>query len=126
MKVTQMFPDAFLKAEHLGGPLLARVESVATESIFVGSGRQAPAWVMKLSPIRGALGDGLLRDKAGRISLILRKTLAAEIARVLGEDDTAAWARREIVLFPTEADGRATLGARLPIPQPAEAAKPAA
>lgn len=116
MKVKEMFPDRWLKAEHLQGKThLLTIERVTVEGLF---NPETKKYERKF----------VMRFCKKNLPMVVNKTQALALAQITGEDDTDLWPGHQIALSPaTTANGKDTmLVSRPPEVAKAEAALPSA
>jgi hypothetical protein len=108
MKVTELFPGKWLKADDLEGrPQLVTIESV------------------KLEPVEeGKPPKPVLMFRGMTQGLILNKTNGQAIAAFLGEE-ADQWVGKKIVIFPTQAGFQGKMVACIRVRQPKQSAQPA-
>lgn len=88
MKVTDLFPSRFLRAEDLKRPVVVEIQDVGMEEVL-RQGQRQEVPVLRLKGL----------DRA----LVLNRKLAFEIAQAVGTDDIEAWKGRKFVLTTTYA-----------------------
>lgn len=109
MKLSEAFPSNFLKADDLGGKsVTVEISEVTFEEI--GQGRDKENKI--IVAFKG-------KDK----KLIVNKTNANTIAKLVGSDDTDDWAGNRITLTAREVDYQGTpmLAIRVSLQKPASA-----
>ena len=90
MKLDQMFPSKYATGADLNGQAhVMTIDSVRGEKIYSGQGgKQEEKFVLYFV--------------GARKGVILSKTLASQIAAILGTDDTDNWKGQKIQLFPED------------------------
>lgn len=103
MKVTEMYPDKWLKAEHLQGrTITVYVQESTVEQLFnTQAKKKEPKFV--------------LHFYKAKLPMILNKTQALAMARITGEDDSDLWKGHYIALSPATApNGQETIAISKP------------
>jgi hypothetical protein len=121
MKLEQMYPSRYVCGRHLQTPILCKVVDVHQEDMHPRQGVTERKWVMTVERVdpAGKVQSiaGCTRAAAG-YAVILRHTLALQIAEVLQGDDTDSWRGRMIVLESAQAraggEEVTTINARAP------------
>ena len=90
MKVNTMFPSRFLQGKDLQG----RAVTVTIAKIQLESMRPTPQ-----SP---EIEKYVLYTEEGKKGIVLSKTLANQIARVVGSDETDDWLGKKVTLYPEQ------------------------
>ncbi len=110
MKLSEAFPSNFLKADDLGGKnVTVEIDEVTFEEI--GQGRDKEQKI-------------IIAFKGKEKKLIVNKTNANTIAKLIGSDDTDDWPGHRITLTSREVDYQGTpmLAIRVSLQKPASAA----
>jgi hypothetical protein len=88
MKITEMFPSKYVKGEDLGGQAFTvTIAGVAAEK-------------MRPSQASPEVEKYVLYTTEGKKGIILSKTLAQQIARIVASDDTDQWTGKKIKIYP--------------------------
>ncbi len=107
MKVTEMFPARYVKGEHLQKSRLVEIHSVETTELRAGPNKPAERayllWFVDVSTATPARLSGVAYTPRKGHALVLRRTLAQQIADVLGTDETDEWTGKRVVLHPEAA-----------------------
>lgn len=108
--MTEMFPARYVKGEHLQKSRLVEIHQVETTELRAGpnkpSERAYLLWFVDVStgtPVRMHGVAYTLRNGCALHALVLRRTLAQQIADVLGTDETDEWTGKRVVLHPEAA-----------------------
>lgn len=114
--INDLFPRRFVRGRDLRGPILARLTSVGVEVVHPRPGVEEQAYVVRFEhldpktrqsvPLRG-----FRRDRHG-YAVILRRTLAEQIAEVAGAESVEDWNGRVVVLELATMAGKVTIKAR--------------
>ena len=89
MKLDEMFPSRYVKGQDLNG----RAMTVTIERIQLEG--------MRPNPQSPELEKYVLYTTEGKKGIVLSKTLAIQIARILGIDESDEWKGKKVTLFPT-------------------------
>lgn len=88
MKLDQMFPSKYATGADLNGKAhIMTIDGVFSEKMFTGQGGKAE-------------DKFVLYFVGANKGVILSKTLASQIAAILGTDDTDNWKGQKIQIFP--------------------------
>lgn len=114
--INDLFPRRFVRGRDLRGPILARLTSVGVEVVHPRPGVEEQAYVVRFEhldlktrqsvPLRG-----FQRDRDG-YAVVLRRTLAEQIAEATGAESVEDWSRRVVVFEPATVAGKVTIKAR--------------
>ena len=136
MKVNEMFPAKYVKGEHLNKSRLIEIHAVEATELRAGPGKPAERayllWFDDVSSGGPARIPGVAYAAKRGHALVLRNTLAKQIAELVNADDTNDWPGKRVVIYPEQAvvAGRplTLIRARAPKPvvQPAPSASPTA
>jgi len=98
MKVTEMYPDKWLKAEHLQGRTITLyVQDAAVQKVFNTRTKKEEA-------------KFVLYFYKAKLPMILNKTQTMSMVRVTGADDSDMWKGHYVALSPAIApNGEATI-----------------
>lgn len=127
-----MFPARYVRGQDLSAPILATITGIGQEETHPRPGVAEQKYVVTFERLDPKTGEYIQMTSNQRTakgySVILRKTLAEQIAEALQEMDTDKWIGQRIVLMPTRtrAAGRdvLTISARAPkAQQPAQPAE---
>jgi hypothetical protein len=89
MKLNEMFPSRYVKGQDLNG----RAVTVTIERIQLEG--------MRPNPKSPELEKYVLYTTEGKKGIVLSKTIATQIARILGSDESDEWKGKKVTLFPT-------------------------
>ena len=84
MNLTEIFPRRFASGEELSQPITVTVSGVTLESMYSGNGQ--------------TVEKPVLYFKETRKGVVLCKTLAYQVADILGSTDTNTWVGQQITL----------------------------
>ena len=88
MKLEEMFPSRYVKGQDLQGrDLIVTIASVQSER-------------MRPNPQSPELQKFVLYTVEGKKGVVLSKTLASQIARAMGNDDSDDWTGKKVTLYP--------------------------
>jgi hypothetical protein len=127
MKVSEMFPARFMRGQDLSAPILVQLTAIEREEVHPRPGVSEQKYVLRFERIdprsaKPAPMPNVARAHNG-YGVILRKSLAQQIAAALGTDETDEWVGKRIVLesSQTRAAGHdvLTVAARAPKTKPA-------
>lgn len=104
MKLSEMFPNRFLRGQDMTNPLLIVIRGVELVKVRAGAGKPEEAkWVLRFDLAKSDKNPkelpGTQRPPEG-YGLVLRKTLANEISLALSTDDSDKWIAGKVVIFP--------------------------
>lgn len=88
MKVSQLYPDKWLKAEHLQARTRGVTIETSTDEELYNTREKRKEWKIVL----GFCGKSL--------RLVLNKTQSLTMAQITGEDDSAKWIGHQINITP--------------------------
>lgn len=89
MKVSELFPKKWMVGADLGGKAYSlKIDSVQQEQIQVQNGNKEPRWVLYF--------------KGAKKGLLLNRTIAEQIAGVVGSEETQDWGGKVITIYPVE------------------------
>ena len=88
MKISEMFPDGYVKGEDLKGKHVT-VTIVGVRRVVMRPNRHSPE-----------ITKYVLYSAEGTKGIVLSKTLAKQIARALGSEETEHWIGKRITLYP--------------------------
>lgn len=112
MLVSQMFPRRWMVGADLAGKdFTLKIEAVQQEQIQVQGGKKEPRWVLYF--------------KGAKKGLILNRTIAEQIAGVVGSEETQEWGGKVITIYPVEMKvaGEQRVGIRVRKPAAGAAAR---
>lgn len=133
MNVNAMFPNRFLTGKLLPRPILASIVGIEREKLRPAPNKpEIDSFVLVFDNVDAA-GNHVtlpgLEATGGHYKLVLRATLAQQVAEILGADDTDAWRGRQIVLFAEQitvaGENMQTVRARAPRAAPPTTTTPA-
>ena len=109
VKVKDMYPDKWLKAEHLiNRSHLVTIEKVTVESLFNPEARKHER-------------KFVLHFFKAKLPMVINKTQAFSLLRITGEEDSDKWIGYQIILSPaTTPNGKDTILISRPPDRPAE------
>jgi hypothetical protein len=88
MKLDEMFPSRYVKGQDLNGrAVTVTIERIQTER-------------MRPNPQSPELEKFVLYTIEGKKGIVLSKTTATQIARILGSDESDEWIGKKVTLFP--------------------------
>ncbi len=88
MKLSDMYPSKYVKGEDLQGkPWTITITRVAAEN-------------MRPNPQSPEVQKWVLYTAEGKKGIVLSRTLATQIARSLGSDDTDNWIGQRVTIYP--------------------------
>ena len=89
MRVKDMFPRRWMVGADLAGKdFTLQIDAVQQEQIQVQGGKKEPRWVLYF--------------KGAKKGLILNRTIAEQIAGVVGSEETQDWGGKVITIYPVE------------------------
>ena len=86
MNVNDMFPSKYLRGSDLKAPVTVTIAKVISEGMY--------------KPGNGMVNGWVLFVEKGSKGIVLGKTLATQIAKILNEPNTDAWEGKSITLYP--------------------------
>jgi len=124
MKISEKYPDKWLKANHLAGSTRGVTVETSTDEELYNTQEKKKEWKV------------VLRFHGKKLPLILNKTQTITMKKITGEDDSADWIGHQINLSPAwtpngsetitiTAPERKAPPAPTPSEEPAAAAPPA-
>ncbi len=104
MHINEMFPARFLRGQDMTGPLLIVIRGVSTEKVRAGAGKpEETKYVLRFELAKGAAGNPAAlkttQHPPDGYGLLLRKTLANDIAEAVGTDDIEKWIAAKVVIY---------------------------
>ena len=88
MKLDEMFPSRYVKGQDLKGRnVIVTIARVQAEN-------------MRPNPQSPELRKFVLYTDEGKKGIVLSKTLASQISRALGSDDSDDWIGKKVTLYP--------------------------
>jgi len=108
MKISEKYPDKWLKAHHLAGGTRGVTVETSTDEELYNTQEKKKEWKV------------VLRFFGKKLPMVLNKTQALTMKKITGEDDSADWIGHQINLSPAwTPNGRETITISAPEHRPA-------
>jgi len=97
MKISEKYPDKWLKANHLAGGTRGVTVETSTDEELYNTQEKKKEWKV------------VLRFHGKKLPMVLNKTQALTMKKITGEDDSEKWVGHQINLSPAWTNGRETI-----------------
>jgi hypothetical protein len=94
MKLSEMYPSRFVRGQDLSAAILVEITGIERDQVHPKPGVTETKYVLRFNAIKPASLANVERAKTG-YGVILRKTLADQVAGILGSDGDDTDANRK-------------------------------